>query len=371
MNIKNQEYLQNTIIDYLKLLRKDDSNFKYNISNESNLTRAGALLELGFSCFALKIKVILNDEDLNAKTTSEWANFINNFQKNITPFPSASFVDNYFLNEHTKFNLNKASKNLVKKTLNKGFGKNYILNKQQLYSYISAESKQAISTLNEIGYENKIQYIEFPKTEESIIKYLDSFNWENPWSAGAQFSTLCLFTETQISDNVEVKQVLKNYIKTKLDVDTGFYHTKKNINENILINGAMKVLTGLDWIDEGIHNPEKIVDFVLKSEITNEACDLVDVVYVLFRCSQQTNYRKLDIINFINKVEDVIFKNFIKEEGGFSYSYQKSQKFYYGLIVTKQQKYADLHGTLLLLWAYTLILELKNENNLGWKIIKP
>ena len=37
------------------------------------------------------------------------------FKKNVTPFPSASFIDNYFLNEHTKFNLNKASKNLQKK----------------------------------------------------------------------------------------------------------------------------------------------------------------------------------------------------------------------------------------------------------------
>ena len=82
----------------------------------------------------------------------------------------------------------------------------------------------------------------------------------------------------------------------------------------------MKVFTGLDWIDEDIHNPEKIVDFILKSEITNEACDLVDVVYVLFRCSQQTNYRKLDIINFINKVEDVIFKNLKK---GFSIHIKK------------------------------------------------
>ena len=81
--------------------------------------------------------------------------------------------------------------------------------------------------MNEIGYENKIQYIEFPTTEESIIKYLDSFNWENPWSAGAQFSTLCLFTATQIIDNVEVKQVLKDYIKTKLDADTGFTIQKK------------------------------------------------------------------------------------------------------------------------------------------------
>ena len=176
--------------------------------------------------FRIKNKVILNDEDLNAKTTSEWANFINNFQK-CKPFPSASFIDNYFLNEHTKFNLNKASKNLVKKTLNRGFGKNYILNKQQLYSYISAESKQAISTLNEIGYENKIQYIEFPTTEESIIKYLDSFNWENPWSAGAQFSTLCLFTATQIIDNVEVKQVLKDYIKQSLMLTQVFTIQKK------------------------------------------------------------------------------------------------------------------------------------------------
>ena len=371
MNIKNQEYLQNSILNYVKLLEKDDSKFKYTISKQDNLTKAGSLLELGFSCFALKIKVILNDEVIKNNKASQWADYINSFQKNLNPYPSASFIDDNFLKEHNRFKLSRSSKNLVKKGLNLSLGRNYILNKQKLYSFISAESKQAISTLNEIGYKNRYPYIDFPTTKESISKYLDSFDWGNPWSAGAQFSSLCLYTETQLDKNTEVKKILKDYITTKLDLDTGFYHTKKNISRNVLINGAMKVLTGLDWINEEIHDPNKIIDFILKSKITNEACDLVDVVYVLFKCSEQTNYRKSDIVNFINDVEDVIFKNFINKEGGFSYSYQKSQKYYYGLVVTKQKKCADLHGTLLLLWAYTLILELKDENNLGWKIIKP
>ena len=42
----------------------------------------------------------------------------------------------------------------------------------------------------------------------------------------------------------------------------------------------MKVITGLDWIDEEVHYPRKIIDYILNSEITNEACDLVDLVYV-------------------------------------------------------------------------------------------
>ena len=71
-----------------------------------------------------------------------------------------------------------------------------------------------------------------------------------PWSAGAQFSSLYLFTKTQLSKNEETILDLKKYIKSKLNSDTGFYHTKKNIDDNVLINGAMKVITGLDWIDE-------------------------------------------------------------------------------------------------------------------------
>ena len=56
----------------------------------------------------------------------------------------------------------------------------------------------------------------------------------------------------------------------------------------------MKVITGLDWIDSEIHYPEKLIDFV---SITNplEGCDVVDYVYVLYKCSKQTSYKKAEI----------------------------------------------------------------------------
>ena len=83
------------------------------------------------------------------------------------------------------------------------------------------------------------------------------------------------------------------------------------------------------------------------------------------------DHRKTEVLDYLSKVEDVIFINFKFNEGAFSYSKNKSQKYYYGLNVTKEKPFADLHGTLLLLWAYTLILELKNENLRNWNIIKP
>ena len=371
MEIKNQLYLENSINSYLNTLKKDETYFRYYITNPKNLTKVGESIDLGFSCYALKIRYILNDPNLSEETKTSWASYINSFQKNSISFPDASYIDENFLYNHKKFSLEKSTKNIAKKILNKALSKNYMLNEQKLITHISAESKQAISTINEIDFKAKSKYTHFPSTRDEIYDYLDSFDWSNPWSAGAQFSSLCLFTKTQLSKNEETILYLKKYIKSKLNTDTGFYHTKKNIDDNVLINGAMKVITGLDWIDEEVHYPRKIIDYILNSEITNEACDLVDLVYVLFQSLRYVDHRKTEVLDYLSKVEDVIFNNFKFNEGAFSYSKNKSQKYYYGLNVTKEKPFADLHGTLLLLWAYTLILELKNENLRNWNIIKP
>ena len=50
-----------------------------------------------------------------------------------------------------------------------------------------------------------------------------------------------------------------------------------------VINGAMKVITGLDWINHEIHYPEKLIDFCLNTK-PQTGCDLVDIVYVLYKC---------------------------------------------------------------------------------------
>ena len=36
------------------------------------------------------------------------------------------------------------------------------------------------------------------------------------------------------------------------------------------VNGAMKVITGLDWIDEEIHYPERLIDLCLNIDPSQE-----------------------------------------------------------------------------------------------------
>ena len=42
----------------------------------------------------------------------------------------------------------------------------------------------------------------------------------------------------------------------------------------------MKVISGLDWLDEKIHYPDKLIDFCLQNNPIEEGCDIVDFVYV-------------------------------------------------------------------------------------------
>ena len=75
-----------------------------------------------------------------------------------------------------------------------------------------------------------------------------------------------------------------------------------------------------------IHYPRKIIDYILNSEILKQACDLVDLVYVLYQSLRYVDHRKTEVLDYLSKVEDVIFNNFKFNEGAFSYSKNKSQK---------------------------------------------
>ena len=68
----------------------------------------------------------------------------------------------------------------------------------------------------------------------------------------------------------------------------------------------MKVLTGLDWLDVDIHHPKNLIDTCLSSSIPDEGCDVVDLVYVLYRCSEATDYKKDEIIKFYKLILDKI-----------------------------------------------------------------
>lgn len=346
------------------------SNFQYNIVNK-NSTKAGKKIKLGFSTFALKSEYILgNISKYDYDYLNDWVKYLNNFQtseyKNL---PQNSYVDKEYYKLINKFEFDFLIKYGAKKILKKGNNKskNTLVNE-----FILAESKQAISTLNQIGFKNTYNYIVPELDVDKIENYINSLNWEYPWNAGAQVANLSVLLQTQdVPNKNEVRKIINNKIKLLANREDGFYYQGNIKNYNELINGSMKILTGLDWLGEEIHYPEKLINSCIRNKPESFGCDLVDIVYVLYFCSKQLNnqYKYKEISNFFSDINEIIEKHYFPDIGGFSYYLNSSQKYYYGLKVSNGSNEPDLHGTLLLLWAISLIDNFYGQEN--FNILKP
>ena len=60
-----------------------------------------------------------------------------------------------------------------------------------------------------------------------------------------------------------------------------------------------------------------------------------------------------------------------EEDHAFSYFINKSQTHYYGAKITNGEEAADIHGSLLCLWAVLMILDNLEEKPENYRIIKP
>ena len=375
MKIKNIDSLDPTIFtdeitSFIDSLRLTNNSYSF-LPCLKGATQAGRELKLGFSCYALKTYFTLNKWDnFDEDYKNEWGQYINSFQKKSRIYPDYSFLDDAYIDNFNKFRIERFTKDFVKKLLNLSKKYNYQSKKFELQTSIRAETKQAISTLQQVNFSNQYIYDDFPKTENEIKNYLNKYDWNKPWSAGAQFSGLCVFVSTQLDDNLDIKTSLENFINSKVNSD-GFYYSGEMPNYTELINGSMKVLTGLDWLNVPIHFPEKIIDLCLSGKPSQQGCDLVDFVYVLYRCSLETNYRKKDIIKYLENFYETIFNHFYPNQGGFSYGIDSSQKLYYGVEISKGKNEPDIHGTLLLTWALSMIFIITENENYDWKVLKP
>ena len=159
------------------------------------------------------------------------------------------------------------------------------------------------------------------------------------------------------------------YLDNVLEKSSGFYYKGVEVGQKEKINGAMKVITGLDWINKPIHHPQKIIDYCLEVVPESDGCDIVDIIYVLYKCTTQSNYKKNEVVEYLNKLKKTIRKNYHPEYGAFSYFKHKSQTHYYGLQISKGLNTPDIHGTTLMLWALTMIYTL--NGNSEFKVIKP
>ena len=372
MKIDFQKDLQINVKKFLNSLI--DSEYPYDFLPVAEYpTKKGKDLKLGFSCLGLKSFYMTGLwESLPSTTQEKWIDYINSFQIDFKDLPRNSFIDQAYLKSYEEKSFSDLLKQYIKKLLI-NFSFNFDTDEKKLRDGVRAETKQAISTLYQVDSKNKKPFDDFPKNSEDIIKFLDNLNWQKPWAAGAQFAALCVFAKTQLSDSdfKNTSKVLLDYIDDKADIKTGCYFDKPQPDENEMMNGAMKVLTGLDWLDARIHNPEQLIDFCLNSSPSHDGCDIVDTVYVLYRTTKETDYKSDDINEYLIKIIDVIEKHYFYGIGGFSYFVNKSQTKYYGANIADGKNEPDIHGTTLLIWALSMILEITGDSLLNWKVIKP
>jgi hypothetical protein len=368
--MKNLDFAVNaldSVFDYVRTLNEID--YKSFKPSKGGLTDQGKRLTLGFSTYGLKIYYMLGEWDKLDKTNqNDWTNFINSFQKSYKNFPDNSFIDDVLYQHFNTPSLKSKSKDFGRNIFNLLPKYNFDTNKIKFQKAINAETKQAIASLYQVGRTNNKPYVPTFSTPVSLNQYLHSLNWSKPWTSGAQFASLCVYSKINKGTN---NKLLINFVDSIADKETGSYFKIKPSHSREVINGAMKILSGLDWLDYEIHYPEKLIDYCIANKPITEGCDIVDYIYVLYRCTKQTNYKKEEILIILDESLEEIKKLYHKDSLGFSYFHNKSQTHYYGVEISNGKNLADLHGTLLCTWALIMILECYGNLKTNYKIIKP
>ncbi len=328
---------------------------------------------LGFSCFALKLYYMLGLwEALDEQTQESWIAFLNSFQVRGKNWQHR-VLRNAFIDPVVITCLKQKIPRYQR------FMHDYFFSSNMLtlsHKIIIAETKQTIATLIQVGASSGHPYLGFPQIPEDVQNRILGLNWSHPWEAGGQASAIAIFLKTEAPRVLSppVAQELVNTccraFETLVDRKTGAYFTGSLPEHGELMNGAMKVLTALDWLDAPIHYPEQLIDTCLVRLPSSEGCHLVDAVYVLYRCLQYTQHRKDAIQAYCLNVLEMI-KQHHNADGGFSYYIGRSQKSYYGVPISEGFAESDIHGTILLTWTLVMICEILDGNDKHWKVIKP
>jgi len=308
---------------------------------------------LGNTVFAVKIYYTLNLLDnLSQKEKEAVANFIRSFQQK-----DGSIYDPV---------VKKLSSNRNKLFAIKSANFGNFFHRQT----IRAETRQAISVLKLIEEKPSITYIDFPKTEKDIERYLPKLGWKKPWHAGSHFSHLIFFLK---NSNLENKEELINFAinwvnKLQNPKDGAWYKGGPSLQQSI--NGAMKIITGLRVAERiKFDYPEKLIDLCLKAKNDRHACDNFNIIYVLKYANEITNfsYRYNEIKEFaLNRLE-IYRRHYFPEFGGFSFLPNRANIYYYGAKITKGLKEPDIHGTVMFLWGISIISQiLKIDKELGF-----
>ena len=331
---------------------------------EAGLTPAGQELELGPACLAAKVLVTVGAwDDQPAEKRQAWTRRLQGFQlqKPSGRVPAGIFLD------PAMAGVGRASWRSPKKWWRQNLGP---ADQSPPFRAAVAETKQAVATLVEIGARPRRAVAGLPLHPAPLRRRLAREDWSRPWAAGGQTAALATLLVAGEHLPPPLREVFTQTFDRLADPRTGAYFAGDTPPPHQLINGAMKVLTGLDWLDQPIHHPRALVDLCLDAPVRGEGCDLVDAIYVMHRCTRQQPHRTEEVRNRATALLQRV-KLHQHADGGFSYHPGRSQTGYYRLTVSEGRDVADLHGSCLLLWAVALALDLRGQLPAGWRLIRP
>ena len=330
---------------------------------ERGATAIGREIALGYSCFALKVQYMLGRwPALAGERRNAHVEVIQRFQ--VGGERQGAFVDL----PQIEYLERGTWRDSVKKLFGRGRPKDFS------HSIILAETKQAIATLAEAGVEPRVPFRNFPLTPESVRAFLTGKDWSRPWGAGGQSAGLVVFLRTQAPallarcDAEELLDVCRSFFDSLADPESGAYFRGRRPAHGELVNGAMKVLMALEWLDVPPHYPERLIQTCLASPPSPDGCHLVDAIYLLHQCLQGGAPAKVRA--YCTHLIELIRRH-AHDDGGFSFYVGKAQNNYYGVPISRGLDESDIHGTCLLVWALAMIWRMLSPETAAWKTIRP
>jgi hypothetical protein len=331
-------------------------------AEEGALTNPTARAGLAPSCLALKTLFMLNSwQDLPENHRVEWVQRIRRFQKSHLPFPRHAFFDGP----------------LLFRALTDAGLRQSRLSPLRVWDFsiriLRAETRQALSTLVEIG-EKASPPPPGLLWKTDVKDFACRLDWSQPWAAASHVSSLLFFAAQRFEPGSDQFRLIQNdaveSLNSVFNGQTGAWHRGDATPEQIM-NGAMKVLTGIVWLDIPISAPERLIDYCLNHPPQEHGCSLTDRVYVLQRCLAVCRHRT-DEVREVARDFLRVSNSFFHDEGGFRYFPDRSQTHYHGARITEGRNVPDVHGTCLFVWGLVLSADILGwREELGWSLLRP
>lgn len=247
---------------------------------------------------------------------------------------------------------------------------------------IRAETRQNISTLlmvNELPkYPPPLEVIEY----EDTLEFLEKLDWSNPWGAGSHLSHQTMLTAVNEKMNSvaikpkEIKRAIFEFLSKIYHEEDGAWYLGANISNTMKINGAMKIFSGLQWVEHPFKEHRRLIDLVLSEPFYSDGCHFTNSLFVLHQILriQGRGYRQDEIDERARRAARCLMLH-KKENAGFSFLQNNAQRGYYTAKVSKGFDEADVHGTVMYVWACAIIIDILKDDYPDeasiWKIQIP